>query len=151
MRDVDVLVKKQDAHHAWDVLQRLGLRPSGESVGEGHHHLQGLSTTIDGATVTIEIHHELFARSPFVEALRYDDVCGDSQEFKWGGMTLRTLGSIDLLWHAYAHAFVINTFCRGIRLSSVADLVHGTETWGEALDWESAERRYGRMVRRYRI
>jgi len=52
-----------------------------------------------------------------------------------------------MLWHVYAHAFVINVFSRGIRLISVADLMHATEVWVDAIEWEDLERRYGRLVR----
>jgi len=87
------------------------------------------------------------ARTPFVEPLRYRDLCRASQVFDWGGLSLRTLGREDMLWHVYAHAFVINIFCRGIRLISVADLVHVTEAWLDVLDWDDIDRRYRRMLR----
>jgi hypothetical protein len=147
MRDVDVLVPEHDARRAWDVLRRFGFSASGRPLGPSHHHLQGLSKTVDGATVTIELHTELLARTPFVEPLRYQDLCPASQTFDWGGLTLHTLGREDMLWHVYAHAFVINVFCRGIRLISVADLIHATEAWLDALDWDDMDRRYRRLVR----
>ena len=146
MRDVDVLVPEPEAMTAWHLLRRFGFSPSGRGVGPAHHHLQGMSRTVDGATITIELHTNLFARTPFVAPLRYQDLCRASQPFDWGGLTLRTLGHEDMLWHVYAHAFVINVFCRGIRLISVADVIHATEAWVDALDWHDLDRRYRRMV-----
>ena len=62
-------------------------------------------------------------RTPVVQPRGYDDLIGRSQPFDWAGMTYRTLGREDMLWHVYAHAFVINTLRPGaIRLLSVADL-----------------------------
>jgi hypothetical protein len=147
MHDVDILVPETTARRACDVLHGLGFSASGQAVGPSHHHLPGLSRTIDGATITIEVHTELLARTPFVATLRYRDLCGASQTFDWNGLAVRTLGCEDMLWHVYAHAFVINVFCRGIRLIAVADLMHVTEAWLDAIDWDDMNRRYFRLVR----
>src|SRR4029077_8232101 len=108
MRDVDLLIRKPDAGRALDVLMRCGFRP-GAAVPSHHHHLQGMAKTQEGATVTIELHHELLARTPFVAPRDHDDLIHGSQPFEWGGMTYRTLGREDMLWHVYAHAFVVYT------------------------------------------
>lgn len=147
MRDVDVLVPRQETRRASHVLHRLGFSPGGQVVGPSHHHLQGMSRTIDGVTITMELHTELLAPTPLVEPLRYEDLCRASQTFDWGGLRHQTLGREDMLWHVYAHAFVINVFCRGIRLISVADLIHATEAWLDTLDWDDMGRRYRRLVR----
>jgi Uncharacterised nucleotidyltransferase len=148
MRDVDLLIRKADAGRALDVLVRCGFRPGGSAVPARHHHVQGMAKTLDGATVTIELHHELLARTPFVEPRDYDDLIRRSQPFEWGGMTCQTLGPEDMLWHVYAHAFVINTLRPGaIRLLSVADLVHATEAWIDRIDWELLRRQYARLPR----
>ena len=70
MRDIDLLIRKVDAGRAHDVLMRCGLRAGGAAVPSRHHHLQGMAKTLEGATVTIELHHELLARTPFRQAAR---------------------------------------------------------------------------------
>jgi hypothetical protein len=148
MRDVDLLVRKADAGRAHDVLVRCGFRPGGIAVPWRHHHLPGLARTLEGATVTIELHHELLAPTPFVEPRDYDDLIRRSQPFEWGEMTCRTLGREDMLWHVYAHAFVINPLRPGaMRLLSVADLAHATEAWIDQIDWAQLRRQYARLPR----
>ena len=148
MRDVDLLIRKADAGRALDALMRCGFSPCGTTVPARHHHLRGMAKTTEGATVTIELHHELMVRTPFVEPRDYDDLIRCSQPFQWGGMACQTLGREDMLWHVYAHAFVINTLRPGaIRLLSVADLVHATETWIDRIDWAQLRREYGRLLR----
>jgi len=148
MRDVDLLIRKADARRAHDVLMRCGFRPSGMAVPSRHHHSQGMARTLEGATVTIELHHELMVRTPFVEPRDYDDLIRRSQSFEWDGVSYPTLGCEDMLWHVYAHAFVINTLRPGaIRLLSVADLVHATEAWIDRIDWAQLRRQYGRLPR----
>ena len=148
MRDIDLLIRKVDAGRAHDVLMRCGLRAGGGAVPSRHHHLQGMAKTMEGATVTIELHHELLARTPFVKPRDFDDLIRQAQSFEWGGMTCQTLGREDTLWHAYAHAFVINTLHPGaIRLLSVADLAHITEAWIDQIDWGLLRRQYARLPR----
>jgi hypothetical protein len=144
MRDVDLLVRKDDAGRALDVLMRCGFRPGGTAVPSNHHHLQGMAKTLEGATVTIELHHELMVRTPFAETRGYDDLIRGSQPFEWAGRSYLTLGREEMVWHVYAHAFVINTLRPGaIRLLSVADLAHATEAWIDQIDWVHLRRQYG--------
>jgi hypothetical protein len=144
MRDVDLLIRKADAGRTLDVLMRCGFRPGGTAVPSGHHHLQGMAKTLKGAMVTIELHHELMVRTPFADTRGYDDLIRRSQPFEWGGRSYLTLGREDMLWHVYAHAFVINTLRPGaIRLLSVADLAHATEAWIDQIDWMRLRRQYG--------
>ncbi len=148
MRDVDLLIRKADAGRAVDVLKHCGFRPGGPVVPPRHHHLQGMARTLDGATVTIELHHEVMVRTPFVKPRSYQDVIQRSQPFEWGGTTYRTLGPEDMLWHVYAHAFVINPLRPGaIRLLSVADLVHATEAWVDQINWAQLRSQYSRLLR----
>ena len=71
MRDVDLLIRKADAGRALDVLTHCGFRPGAAWSRARHHHVQGMARTLDGATVTIELHHELMVRTPFVEPRNY--------------------------------------------------------------------------------
>jgi hypothetical protein len=152
MRDVDLLIPKADGGRAQDVLKRCGFTPSGIAVPSRHHHSMGMARTLEGATVTIELHHELMVRTPFVEPRNYDDLIRRSQSFEWGGMSYQTLGCEDMLWHVYAHAFVLHPMHPGaIRLLSVADLVHATEAWIDRIDWTRLRREYGRLLRALQV
>ena len=148
MRDVDLLVRKADVERALDVMMRSGFRTGGPPVPSHYHHVEGVARTVDGATVTIELHHELLAKTPFVETRVYDDLVPRSQPFEWGATICRTLGREDMLWHVYAHAFVTNTLRPGaIRLLSLADLAHATEMWIDQIDWTRLRRQHGRLLR----
>jgi hypothetical protein len=152
MRDVDLLIRKADARRSHDVLVACGFRSSGGAVPPRHHHLRGMATTREGATVTVELHHELMERTPFVGPCVYDDLLCRSQPFEWGGMSYQTLGCEDMLWHVYAHAFVLHPLHPGaIRLLSVADLVHATEAWIDRIDWTRLRREYGRLLRALQV
>ena len=148
MRDVDLLIHRDDLRRAQEVLLRGGFTSCGRPVAPTYHHLPGLSKTVDGATVTIELHHELLPRTPFVAPLGYVDLAPASQPVEIGGVPSRAPAREDMLWHAYAHGFVINTLCPGwLRLISLADVVHGTEAWVDLLDWDRLRRQYPRLIR----
>jgi len=148
MRDIDLLIRKTDGARALDALRQCGLEPRGVALLSRHHHLQPMAKIQDGATVTVELHHELLFPTPFVEAQGYDDLIGRSRPFEWGAMGYRTLSREDMLWHVYAHAFVVLTLHPGdIRLVSIADLAHATEIWIDQIDWSRVKARYPRMLR----
>jgi hypothetical protein len=147
MRDVDLLVRRDDGQRAWRCLQEIGFSCVGGPREAAYHHLQPVAKTVDGAMVTIEIHHELLRATPFVAPVTYDHVARRAQPFHWNGTEYLTLSREDMLWHVYAHAFVINVLRPGIRLISIADLVSLTEAWTAELDWERVEHEYGRAFR----
>jgi hypothetical protein len=147
MRDVDVLVRARDARRAGAVLQACGFAEAGPAIPADHHHLRSMSKAVEGATVTIELHHRLLQNTPFLRPVEYDDVSGEAQSFGWSGHEVRAPGREDMLWHVYAHAFAINVTRPAIRLISVADLMILTEAWLDDIDWERVRRRYGRVWR----
>lgn len=152
MRDVDLLVRKSDGGRAAEVLRQCGFQPGGVDVPAHHHHLRAMEKAQEGATVSIELHHELLPRTPFVRAREYDDLIERSLPFAWGAVTCRSPGREDMLWHVYAHAFVIYPLRPGaIRLLSVADLVHATEAWIDQIDWPRLKGQYPRLLRALQV
>ena len=129
MRDVDLLVRKRDVPRAHAALQRGGFTPSGIAVAPDYHHLQAMSATVDGATVTVDLHHALLRATPLLKSICYEDVEDRAQSLTWAGTRFHTLGREEMLWHLYAHAFAINVLRPEIRLISAADLVHAVEKW----------------------
>jgi hypothetical protein len=147
MCDVDLLVPPHLADGARSLLLSEGFSPYGKATSPGYHHLQPLAADVEGAKVTIEIHTALLRAAPFVAPLRYAGLAARSQTFTIGGRSVQTLGREDMLWHVYAHAFVINVLRPGIRLISIADIIAVTEAWAELVDWDRLQRMYPRLVR----
>jgi hypothetical protein len=147
MRDVDVLVAERDADRAWRSLHRAGFAPVGLHPGRRHHHLHSLGVTVDGETIAVEIHRQLLAAAPFVRPLRYEDISPRAQTFSCGARPARTLGREDMLWHIYAHAFLVTVIRPETRLIWIADLVSAMEAWADAIDWDRLRRTYPRLVR----
>lgn len=150
MRDVDLLMRPQDARQAHDILRGMGFAPSETLTGVDHHHLQGLYKTQDDTTILIELHHQLLQPAALVEAVRYDDLVPAAQPFEWSGLALQTLGREDMVCHVYAHGFSIDASPE-VRLNALADLVHTIEAWVDVLDWDLLRRERPRMIRALRL
>jgi hypothetical protein len=147
MRDVDVLVAPEHAGRAWTLLRDRGFSPFGRHPGRGHHHLHALAATIDGVTVTIEIHTTPLAPTPLLTPLSYADAVSRSRAFDHGGRDVRTLAPEDMLWQVYAHGFVVDQLHSDVRLIALADLVLAAEAWAEEMDWSGLRSRYPRLLR----
>lgn len=147
MRDVDLLVPRVDLAPALERLAACGFSAGGPPLPADHHHAPAMSTTVEGVTITIELHHGLFQPTPFLRQVAYEDVLARAQSFTWQERRVMTLSREDMLWHVYAHAFAINVTRPAIRLISVADLTILTERWHEAIDWDRMSAAYPRAVR----
>ena len=144
MRDVDLLVRGRDVRRAAGILAACGFAETGPPLPRRHHHAPAMTRIVDGAMVTIELHHQLLQPTPFLRRVEYDDVIRDAQAVPWPGHDVLALGREDMLWHVYAHAFAINVTRPAIRLISVADLVALTETWVDQIRWDVVRKHYGR-------
>jgi hypothetical protein len=129
------------------MLARLGFTRAERSTAPSHHHLPAMMKGEDGTAIVVELHHALLPPTPFVAPIVFEELDDAAQTFDWDGLTLRTLGREDTLWHVYMHAFAISVLCPWTPLISLADLVHAVEAWVDRLDWDRLRRRYGRMVR----
>jgi hypothetical protein len=107
-----------------------------------------VATVVDEARITIEIHTELLIPTPFVRPLRYGDLMVPFQTFACGGRQAQTLRAEDMLWHVFAHAFVVDVLRPPqVRLISVADVIAAVEQWVDVLDWDRLRHMYPRAVR----
>jgi hypothetical protein len=145
MRDLDLLVRPEDASRAADALSQAGFETSPVWIPDDHHHLPAQSMTLDGVAVSVELHRQPLSPVPFVPPQRFDDLMERAQTFEWGGLTLLTVGREDMLWHIYAHAFVVSVLRPSVRLTSVADLVHAVTAWADVVDWERLRRTEPRL------
>jgi len=147
MRDVDLLVPERDADRAWRCLQDRGFERSGKDPGPGHHHLHALSLGVDGETVTVEIHRQPLDAVPFVPRLTYGELASRAQTFQIGGRLARTLGPEDMLWHIYAHGFLVCVLRPDPRLIALADLTAALAAWDGVLDRDRLRHLYPRLAR----
>jgi hypothetical protein len=87
MRDIDLLVRSSNAQRAQAMLMEQGFNlfsESGLPIPAGHHHLSVLACQIEGLTVCVEIHGNLFPATRYYHSRRFDDLSGKAIEFLIG-------------------------------------------------------------------
>ncbi|MFY9259834.1 MAG: nucleotidyltransferase family protein [Gallionella sp.] len=134
MRDIDLLLKPEQAIKAFELLKGYGYRPMFDASPEAYlienEHFAPLMSPED---ISVELHHRL-NESDQEQA----SVCGSEDEM-WrrsllkqvGGMQIRFLAPEDLLLHLCVHATVRHHFNLGAL--ALADVVFLIET--HSIDW----------------
>ncbi len=137
MRDVDLLARPGEAAPLQSLLGELGYRPALPEPGKpvSARHLAELSKSVDGFSVSVEVHERLFDpdwRGPFPSL---PDCFAHTRAFPLGELTGESLGPEELLWHVYLH--MAN---EEIRLIGIADLVILAERFAAEIDWTRLQR-----------
>jgi len=139
MRDIDILVKKSEAWPAQHLLADLGFEaplPAGQTLPG--KHLSAASRYIDGLSITVEIHHNLF-NEDFPISMAVEDLSGTPLTFSINDLTTCTLGYEDMLWHLCQHFSLMG---QPLRLIWVADIAGFAERFAAEIDWARLERQY---------
>jgi hypothetical protein len=131
MSDMDLLVKKSDAHRAQAVLRQLGFTaPDPGEKAFRHHHMPVARRQVDGVSVLIELHHNLYEKQ--TPTATFEVLRPAAISLQMDGIPAYTLGCNDLLTHAYVH--MVAAPFQPFRLIWIADLVALVEQFGTELD-----------------
>ena len=134
--DLDLLVAEGDAIRAQRLLGEAGFdvrMPDSDYRMRRTHHMHAATTTVDGVSVTAEIHRD--ALSPDRGATLKLDGHRDRLmilEFGEGRTRAHTLEHHDMLWHLCRHMVGLK---HPFRLVWVADIIGYAETFADDLDW----------------
>lgn len=145
MRDIDLLVKTSDAQQIQSLLMKEGFeigKEAGLPLPAGHHHLPVLARQIEGLTICVEVHDDLFPSTRYYHSRRFEDLSSRAVEFLVGDVTAKTLGYEDMLWHIYRHAIGPPLLASPLRFIHIADLVSLVEARFKQIDW-------GRLIECY--
>jgi hypothetical protein len=149
MRDIDLLVSKQDGARAQALLMSLGFEidpVESLPLPPRHHHLPIASRTDKGLRVSVEIHTDLFPQTRYYRSKTFEDLEPRSTEFKLGDQNAFTLGIEDMLWHVYRHAVGPPLLASPLRYIHVADLISIVENYAESIDWRMLQNHYPQIV-----
>lgn len=148
MRDIDLLLAKEDVQHAHAFLQKKGFRTSTAVLPDGYFHLPPLFKNVDGMHVCVELHHDLFPDDPpYYQPLPFAELYQNRLVFEVEGMPAYTLATEEMLWHLYQHGFHAPLTYESYRLISVSDIVGLVEDKVKELDWEKITAIYPQLFR----
>jgi hypothetical protein len=137
MRDIDILVKGEDALKAQQLLRDIDF--SNEDYAAGylfeHHHLPNSIRIQDGFTISLEVHHD--ALSGDVDAsITLDSLASELQSFDFAGKTAFAFGHTEMLKHLCFHTFEP---AKVIKLGSMVDMVRYANHFVNEIDWPGLE------------
>jgi hypothetical protein len=145
MRDIDLLVKPGDAARAQAILGQLNfVAPQNyPAAKETHHHLASATRQVEGFSVSVEVHHNVFMEESRL-SLAWADLTAPPLELTLpDGTPARTLGGEDMLWHLCHHVASIS---QPFRLIWVVDVTAFAEQFVDAVDWARVRRQYPRVL-----
>ncbi len=148
MRDIDLLLDREDVVYAHTLLQENGFLVSEEVLPEGYYHLSALQQNVDGMQVCLELHHGLFPKDPpYYQPLFLEELYAHARLFDVGGKEAYTLADEEMLWHLYQHGFHAPLTYEPYKLISVADIVSLVEKKVDQLDWEKIRTVYPQLFK----
>ncbi len=148
MRDIDLLLAKEDVQSAHAFLQKKGFRASTAAIPKDHFHLPPLYHSVDGLQVCVELHHDLFPNCPpYYQPLPFAELYPDALSFDIDGVKAYTLATEEMLWHLYQHGFHAPLTYESYKLISVADIVSLVEEKFEEIDWVKIKSVYPQLFK----
>ncbi len=147
MRDMDLLLRKEQAGQALDILVEIGFYVSNAPRPDDHFHLPALYKKAGGVPVCIELHHGLFPDCPpYYHKPGFDDLLARSRTFNLQGFPAYCLGNEDMLWHVFEHGFHMPLTYEAFKLISMADLFTIVEKQFEVIDWDKMKSKHPRIL-----
>ncbi|OQX20515.1 MAG: hypothetical protein BWK76_01085 [Desulfobulbaceae bacterium A2] len=148
MRDIDLLVRHEQAQQAQDMLLNNGFSPSRAPRPVDHFHLPSLHTTVDAVPVCIELHTGLFpACPPGYRHQDFDDLRQRAAVFSLPDATeALTLGNEDMLWHVFNHGLRMPLTYEPFKLVTAADIITLVEMRVATMDWPRIGREYPEVL-----
>lgn len=147
MRDVDLLVARDDAVRAQSLLGEMGFVAPLPPETLPDRHLRECFRFVDGFQITLEVHHNLFSPEDAPLSLRMEDLTRSPLSFSIPGCALpaqtlpmqtlpaQTLDCETLLWHLCQHMRLSSSVFGANRLIWMADVVNVAERFVDDVDW----------------
>lgn len=147
MRDIDVLVPNHLEPQAAGVLRQMGFElPDTQPTKfmRASHQLPNATKTVNGFTVSVEVHHDALTQN-VPEHLLYEDVQPFLQTVQWRDLQLLTLGHEQMLHQVSRHLEGLHPGAV-LKLVNVLDVVMYSETFIDEIDWGAIKKSYPHVI-----
>jgi len=143
MRDIDVLLHKDEVDRAQSILEKSGFNPSKSPIPPNHFHLPPLMKNLGGIPVCVELHRGLYPSCPpYYQEIDFEKMVADARPFSFEGCETITMGDEDALWYIYQHGLCMPLTYEPYRLINCADIFQMVETCSSTLNWQLIEKKY---------
>lgn len=142
-KDIDLLVRPEDAPHAVTALKAIGFGDTSDPQPQGaHHHLPALVRAREGFRVSVEIHTDAISHDQ-PDSLTLAGMTEAARSIEVNGVDMPALGHVDMLRHLTAHLLQPGEHTR---LIGVVDLLEYSARHSDAIDWDRLRRTWPRVV-----
>jgi len=142
MRDVDILLPKENAQEAFDILTSLGYSTSSAPIPPDHYHLPAQFRKEATFTLCFEIHRDLYpVCPPYYPEVKFWEMHENSVDFSCGEYMAKSLGDEDMLNYLYQHGFHCPLTYESFKLINAADFISHAERVASRLDWKEIRQR----------
>jgi hypothetical protein len=144
MKDMDLLVDHQDLERVQEIMAASGyIGGFQESRMEMHRHLPPFQKKVEGFTITIEIHHNLFDDLNGRVWCGMKDLTRPWLDFPLGeNFQGKAPGYEDMLYHLCYHAVQDNDGLNPLRMIQVADILNFASRFVAEVDWKYIRQSY---------
>ena len=148
MRDMDILLSKNEVDGAQELLRNVGFAQSKSPIPADHYHLPSLLKTVADVTVCIELHRGLYPQCPpYYPKLEFNRLLATARKFEIADTQVLTLDNEETLNYLYQHAFRSPLTYESYKLINAADIISFTERYYKILDWARIERDFPFLYR----
>lgn len=147
MRDIDLLVPKECEARAAEILRELGFdlpQAQASRFMRDSHQLPNATKTVNGFTISIEIHHDALSRD-IADRLDFQQVKGQLHPIRWRELTLTTLGHEHMLYQVARHLAGLHPGAV-LKVINILDVVLYAEKYQEELDWARLANEYPHVL-----
>lgn len=137
MRDIDILVRKEDAPIAQALLRSIDFENDDFKPGYlyEHHHLPNSVRQQDGFAISLEVHHDALS-GDVNESINFDNLLGKPRAFNLADKQAYALSHTDTLKHLCHHTFEPAEI---IKLGSMVDLIRYADHFVTEINWRELE------------
>lgn len=147
MRDIDLLLRKEQSRQAQDLLIGIGFTESNAPRPADHFHLPSLHKKVKNIPVCIELHHGLFPDCPpYYRRIDFGTLLSRALTFDLNGLEAYCPGNEDMLWHVFEHGLHMPLTYEPCKLIAVADIVTLVETRHEEIDWQKMQKTFPKIL-----
>jgi len=147
MRDMDILVARQDLENVSEIMRSLGYVLPKEQPSKymrGTHQLPNAEKKINGFTVSIEIHHNAISQDAH-DSLVFEDIKREVETIQWDGLSIPTLPKELMLHQLCRHLEALHPG-GNLKLINVLDVIGFAESNISKLNWQLISKQHKHIL-----
>lgn len=148
MRDMDILLSKDEVDHAQELLRQAGFKQSAAPIPPDHYHLPSLHKILGDVKVCIELHRGLYPHCPpYYPEVDFRKLQDTAQSIQVGATEVHTFSHEEILHYLYQHGFRAPLTYENYKLINAADIIGYIEMHFQEVDWKMIQEQFPLLMK----